>query len=574
MLEGVTVDKASRRSGSRLTSSFLNLPRSRLILSLHPKYKKKSKKALKTATDATDKLPQEKLSAEKELQRRLLPALSKPDTAYVPSFQSDEDAKSRQKIAGAPEVLDKEVGDLMSQLEGVGKKARMSTSQQEDSEPGPSKRARYDDDGGRGRDPTPRDSGYGPRGGDSGYGQRGGDNGYGPRGGGGGGGYGGGGRDGAFHARPQLDEKPVLYKIYDGTVSGWKDFGAFVSLEGLRGRFEGASTTCPLPFPPPMLTTDFQSPLRSSGMVHVGSIALGQRISNPADVLTRGQPCKVKVMSVSGTRISLSMKDVDQRTGGDLTPHLRQRTEEELRADEERMRAPIPPPSGTSSNATPLYAVDEPKGSSAKRLTSPERWEIKQLIASGVVDAAEYPNLDEEHTLSLGGGNGGAEIDEEVDIETREDEAPFLAGQKRGIMEMSPVKVRFFRPLRFSRPLLLTTFPPCTSFQVVKAPDGSLNRAALASEVYAKERRELRQQEAQDKADSEARDFNAPWLDPMAAKGDKQFAMDLRGSLMGEKGMDEPEWKKENKSLTFGTSLQASLPLRLSQLILLFPLSL
>lgn len=94
--------------------------------------------------------------------------------------------------------------------------------------------------------------------------------------------------------------------------------------------------------------------------------------------------------------------------------------------------------------------------------------------------------------------------------------------------------------------------------QVVKAPDGSLNRAALASEVYAKERRELRQQEAQDKADSEARDFNAPWLDPMAAKGDKQFAMDLRGSLMGEKGMDEPEWKKENKSLTFGTSLQAS----------------
>lgn len=44
----------------------------------------------------------------------------------------------------------------------------------------------------------------------------------------------------------------------------------------------------------------------------------------------------------------------------------------------------------------------------------------------------------------------------------------------------------------------------------------------------------------------------------MAAKGDKQFAMDLRGSLMGEKGIAEPEWKKENKSMTFGASAPRS----------------
>lgn len=97
--------------------------------------------------------------------------------------------------------------------------------------------------------------------------------------------------------------------------------------------------------------------------------------------------------------------------------------------------------------------------------------------------------------------------------------------------------------------------------QVVKAPDGSLNRAALAGEVYAKERRELRQQEAQDQADSEARDFNQPWLDPMAQKGDKQFAQDLRGNLMGQKSMNEPEWKKENKSMSFGGSFTSTLSL-------------
>lgn len=212
--------------------------RSRLILSLHPKYKKKSKKALKADTEAAAKAqPQEKLSAEKELQRRLLPSLALPDTPYAPSFEPDAADKPRAKVAGAPAVLDKEVGDLLSQLEGVGKKARMSTSQREDLEPGPSKRARYDDDDSRGRDPTPRDNGYGQRGG-YGSGDRGG---YpGPGGssaGGGGGGYG--GRDGAFHGRPQQDEKPALYKIYSGTVTGWKDFGAFVQLEGLRGRFEG-----------------------------------------------------------------------------------------------------------------------------------------------------------------------------------------------------------------------------------------------------------------------------------------------------------------------------------------------
>ncbi len=84
----------------------------------------------------------------------------------------------------------------------------------------------------------------------------------------------------------------------------------------------------------------------------------------------------------------------------------------------------------------------------------------------------------------------------------------FLSGQTKVTLDMSPVKI-------------------------VKAPDGSLNRAALAGASYAKERRELRQQEANDEADSEARDFSQPWLDPMAQQGDKVFAQDLRGNLMG-----------------------------------------
>lgn len=32
-----------------------------------------------------------------------------------------------------------------------------------------------------------------------------------------------------------------------------------------------------------------------------------------------------------------------------------------------------------------------------KRLTSPERWEVTQLIKSGVLSVEEYPDFDDEH---------------------------------------------------------------------------------------------------------------------------------------------------------------------------------
>ena len=38
-----------------------------------------------------------------------------------------------------------------------------------------------------------------------------------------------------------MDERPVLYKIYNGRVNGLKEFGAFVQLEGVAGRVEGKS---------------------------------------------------------------------------------------------------------------------------------------------------------------------------------------------------------------------------------------------------------------------------------------------------------------------------------------------
>ncbi|XP_006454167.1 hypothetical protein AGABI2DRAFT_189464 [Agaricus bisporus var. bisporus H97] len=291
-----------------------------------------------------------------------------------------------------------------------------------------------------------------------------------------------------------LDERPVLYKIYSGKVVGLKDFGAFVALDGVAGRAEG--------------------------LVHVSSIQAGARANSANDLLSRNQPVKVKVLGVAGTRISLSMKDVDQLTGRDLTPYLRIRSEAEL--EEERART-VHVSSG--ANNVSLRSKDEAPVRSAKRLTSPERWELKQLISSGQLDASEYPDLNEEVNNPM----AHAEVEEELDIEIREDEPPFLAGQTKRSLELSPVKI-------------------------VKAPDGSLNRAALNGASLAKERREMRQQEANEEADSQARDFSQPWLDPMSKDSDKMFAQDLRGSLKSQKVGEVPKWKEQsfNKATTFG----------------------
>lgn len=255
-------------------------------------------------------------------------------------------------------------------------------------------------------------------------------------------------------------------------------------------------------------------------MVHVSNIQQGARANSASDLLSRGQQVKVKVMSVAGSRVSLSMKDVDQVTGRDLTPHLRIKSEAEM--EEERQRAAR---ASSGANALPLRSRDEHPVRSAKRLTSPERWEIKQLISSGVIDASEYPDLDEDFSNPV----ARAEVEEELDVEIREEEPPFLAGQTKRTLDLSPVKI-------------------------IKAPDGSLNRAAIGGAALAKERRELRQQEANERADSEARDFSAPWLDPMAKDSEKIFAQDLRGNLRDQKAGEVPKWREStiNKATTYG----------------------
>ena len=145
-----------------------------------------------------------------------------------------------------------------------------------------------------------------------------------------------------------------------------------------------------------------------------------------------------------------------------------------------------------------------------KRMTSPERFEIAQLIAAGVLDRKDFPGLDQD-AEEAAVEEGGAE--EEVEIELVEEEPAFLRGHSKESVSISPVRI-------------------------VKNPDGSLQRAAMTQSSLAKERREVKT--AQKEAALPA-DFNDPWMDPMNA-GNKGFAQDAKSSAAGMPEL--PAWKK------------------------------
>ena len=288
------------------------------------------------------------------------------------------------------------------------------------------------------------------------------------------------------------------FKIYDGSVTGLKDFGAFVRLENMRRRCEG--------------------------LVHISMIKAGVRLNHPSEVVNIGDRVKVKVLSVVGTKTSLSMRDVDQRTGEDLTPEMNH----------------IQPTSinlGSSANAVPIgggpAAVAPPANqfvsNRRKRMSSPDRWELQQLAASGVIPATALPDFDEE-TGTL------AEVEEvkdEIDVEIRDEEPLFLRGQTKTALELSPIKI-------------------------IKNESGSLHRAAMEASSLAKERKDARQQQIDDAAQDVTRDLNRGWTDPMAKQHDRSFAADARARSMKD---DEPEWKRGsfNRSATFGKVTTMSL---------------
>lgn len=160
----------------------------------------------------------------------------------------------------------------------------------------------------------------------------------------------------------KLDKEPQVGKVYSGKVTSIKPFGCFVSLEGLEKDVEG--------------------------LCHISELRSESRVSDVTEVVKRFQPVKVKVLSFSGTRTSLSLKDVDQETGNDLNP---------ARSGRLLARPEIPEP---TSNDLSMRNPDNPNFSGIKdsekgkgdfgrnktvaKLSDMDRWEIKQLVQVGL----------------------------------------------------------------------------------------------------------------------------------------------------------------------------------------------
>eukprot|EP01027_Heterolobosea_sp_BB2_P018965 GEZU01026652.1.p1 GENE.GEZU01026652.1~~GEZU01026652.1.p1 ORF type:complete len:1165 (+),score=380.96 GEZU01026652.1:84-3578(+) len=301
---------------------------------------------------------------------------------------------------------------------------------------------------------------------------------------------------------------PEKFHIYKGRVSGIKPFGAFVTLEEtadgtarVNGKFEG--------------------------MVHISELGRpGQRVNVVEDAVKRGQTVFVKILAIAGSKISLTMRDVDQETGADLRP---------MRRDSNESRSNPSKPTKKIQSGIPESAfieddTDQRRGR-GKQLSEQEKWEAQQLMHSGVLDIKDHPAFDEEQGLLP----FEEEVEEDIEIELNEEEPAFLRGQtQRAGVDMSPIKI-------------------------VKNPDGSLQRAATTQSALAKERRELRDQQRQAMQESIPRDLSRPWEDPMAAQSDRVMAAELRG--LGETGFEMPEWKKTSFGAhpTFGKITKLSI---------------
>lgn len=188
----------------------------RLIVTMHPKYKRKAAKlkAAKAKANGTDSKAVSSLDI--DIKARKFPGLAMPDSEWRPLDDYLDERKGKEPaVDKLPDSIS--MDSTMAELAAVAsRRNRPAAEDYIDGEPA-NKRSR----GGYERD-----------------------NGYGSRNGGGGrevdGGYG--ARLGAPRGRSGpdgMDERPVLYKIYAGNVTNVRDFGAFVGLEGIRGRVEG-----------------------------------------------------------------------------------------------------------------------------------------------------------------------------------------------------------------------------------------------------------------------------------------------------------------------------------------------
>jgi ATP-dependent RNA helicase DHX8/PRP22 len=247
------------------------------------------------------------------------------------------------------------------------------------------------------------------------------------------------------------------------------------------------------------------------------------------DVVQRHKAVKVKVLSITGTKMGLSMKDVDQETGRDLNEQNTKRIKGELNGKQlnslssdtllplnEEARNPDRPDNLIEA---PIGGDDDFSGQKkVKQISDFEKWEIQQLRAANAIQLNELPFYDDETGILQ---KEEEEDDVDVEIELQDEECAFLKGYGRSkTSDLSPIKI-------------------------VKNPDGSLSQAAMMQGALSKERREIKiaKQEAL-AAENDADDGTTEIMRPDDPFAVSSASAQLNSATGSNKTYQLAEWKK------------------------------
>jgi ATP-dependent RNA helicase DHX8/PRP22 len=205
------------------------------------------------------------------------------------------------------------------------------------------------------------------------------------------------------------------------------------------------------------------------------------------------------------------MKEVDQNSGEDQNPRAKNPPAiGNLNDNLANPEAPWTNPESTEASSASNFG---PSKRTRVRLSTPERWELRQMQGGGAISQVDMPDFDQD--LGILRSYDDESDGEDIEIEIVEDGPEFLKGLGQHILDLEPVKV-------------------------VKNPDGSLAQAALMQSALSKERRDLKIQQQREKEGDRQRSVkNSRILDPMAPSASRTDEEDMTAQ---QKKNDMPEW--------------------------------
>ncbi|CAI4409441.1 CPA_1a_G0014700.mRNA.1.CDS.1 [Saccharomyces cerevisiae] len=306
-----------------------------------------------------------------------------------------------------------------------------------------------------------------------------------------------------------LDPSPVLHKVYEGKVRNITTFGCFVQIFGTRMK-------------------------NCDGLVHISEMS-DQRTLDPHDVVRQGQHIFVEVIKIQNNgKISLSMKNIDQHSG-----EIRKRNTESV---EDRGRSNDAHTSRNMKNKIKRRA-----------LTSPERWEIRQLIASGAASIDDYPELKDEIPINTSYLTAKRDDGSIVNGNTEKVDSK-LEEQQRDETDGIDVELNTDDGPKFLKDQQVKGAKKYEIPKITKVPRGFMNRSAINGSNAIRDHREekLRKKREIEQQIRKQQSFDDPTKNKKDSRNEIQM---LKNQLI----VTEWERNRMNESISYGK--RTSLPI-------------